>query len=304
MPENKTGVIVPEILLPGKEADMTKWAVVACDQYTSQPSYWNAVEDYVGDAPSTLHIIYPEVYLDAEDKEQRIEKICRTMQRYLDEKILEPLPPSFIYVERTIGTGVRRGLIAALDLEEYDYHQGAQSLIRATEETVLDRLPPRIAIRKDAVLEAPHIMVLIDDPEKTVIEPITEAISDSDKLYDFDLMMDGGHITGYRVADSAEIERILNALSKLADPEVFQDKYGISSDKGVLLFAMGDGNHSFATAKACWDSLKKDLSDDEKKNHPARYALVELVNVHDDSLMFEPIHRVFFRLIQSMFSAG
>ncbi|HHY83753.1 MAG TPA: DUF1015 domain-containing protein [Clostridiales bacterium] len=296
MPENKIGIAVPEILLPSSRVDMSKWAVVACDQYTSQPSYWNAVEEFVGDSPSTLHIIYPEVYLEADDKERRISSISQTMRRYLDEGVLKPIPPSFIYVERTLCTGVRRGLMAALDLEEYDYSEGSQSIIRATEGTVLDRLPPRIAIRQDAVLETPHIMVLIDDPEKIVIEPIAKNISEADKLYDFDLMMEGGHIAGYQVANPDEINRIIDALAKLADPRAFQNKYGVGEDKGVLLYAMGDGNHSFATAKACWDKIKERLSEDEIKNHPARFALVELVNVHDDSLVFEPIHRVLFNV--------
>ena len=292
------GIHIPKIMLPNDQVDLKKWAVVACDQYTSQRSYWQAVEKEVGSSPSALHIIFPEVYLEDDDKEQRITNIINTMAVYLDENkpVLKQLPPSFVYVERTISTGVRRGLLTALDLEKYDYSQGSQSLIRATEGTVLDRLPPRIAIRKDALLETPHIMVLIDDPEKTVIEPIRDDLREEDKLYDFDLMKNGGHIRGYQVTASKTVEKIIKALTKLADPEVFQQKYHVGEDKSVLLFAMGDGNHSLATAKACWEQIKGGLSEDEKEDHPARYALVELVNVHDESLVFEPIHRLLFNV--------
>ena len=290
------GVEIPEIMLPNKQVDLKKWAVVACDQYTSQPSYWRSVEEYVSDSPSTLHMILPEVYLEDEDSGRRIKNISKAMRKYIDENILVQLPPSMIYVERTLSTGIRRGLMAALDLEKYDYHEGDQTLIRATEGTVLDRLPPRIEIRKNAVLEVPHIMVLIDDPDKTVIEPVSKEVSETDKLYDFELMMNGGRIAGYQVRSQAAIGRIVDALTQLADPRAFREKYNVGEDKGVMLFAMGDGNHSFAAAKACWDNLKAYLNEEEKKNHPARFALVELVNVHDDSLIFEPIHRVLFQV--------
>ncbi|NLC43099.1 MAG: DUF1015 domain-containing protein [Clostridiales bacterium] len=290
------GIEIPQIMLPNHTIDLKKWAVVACDQYTSQRSYWKAVEDEVGDSPSTLHMVFPEVYLEDSDKDQRIINISSAMNEYMERNLLESLLPSFVYVERTLATGTRKGLMIALDLEQYDYKEGSQSLIRSTEGTVLDRLPPRIAIRKDALLETPHIMVLIDDPGKTVIEPIVEKISESDKLYDFDLMMNGGHIAGYRVERLEAIEGIANGLSKLADPQLFRQKYDVSEDIDVLLFAMGDGNHSFATAKACWDNIKDGLSEEEKQNHPARFALVELVNVHDEAMLFEPIHRVLFEV--------
>jgi hypothetical protein len=290
------GVEIPQIMLPNHSIDLRKWSVVACDQYTSQRSYWKSVEDEVGDSPSTLHMVFPEVYLEDKDKEERICNIAAAMNDYMVRNLLETLPPSFVYVERTLDTGTRKGLMIALDLEQYDYSEGSQSLIRATEGTVLDRLPPRIAVRRDAILESPHIMVLIDDPEKTVIEPIADIISESEKLYDFDLMMDGGHITGYRIEHLDAIEKITAGLSKLADPQLFRQKYNVNEDKDVLLFAMGDGNHSFATAKACWDNIKEGLSEEEKQNHPARFALVELVNVHDDAMLFEPIHRVLFQV--------
>jgi len=292
---HEIGVHIPKILLPAKGTDMSKWSVVACDQYTSQPEYWANVKNYVGDSPSTLNIIFPEVYLEDKNADERIKKINLTMKEYLDKGIFNELSEGFIYVDRqTTNAPSRKGLIIALDLEQYDYNRGSQTLIRATEGTVLDRLPPRIRIREKASLESPHIMVLIDDPEKTVIEPLASQTDKMEKLYDFDLMMDGKHIKGYKVDDEAVILNILKALKRLADPDTFKEKYNVGADKGVLLFAVGDGNHSLATAKACWEDLKKSLSEDEQKNHPARYALVELVNVHDEGLKFEPIHRVVF----------
>lgn len=293
---NSIGIRMPEIMLPSEHMDLRKWAVVACDQYTSQPSYWKSVEELVGNAPSTLHMIFPEVYLEDDDKKERIANITRAMKKCIDNGFFRQLPPAFVYVERVLAPGTRRGLLAALDLEQYDYREGSQTLIRATEGTVLDRLPPRIEIRKDAVLEVPHIMVLIDDPDRTVIEPVSQNLSEADKLYDFELMMDGGRVVGYKVTNPAHTDKIIDALCKLADPPAFRKKYNVGGDKGVLLYAMGDGNHSFATAKACWDRLKVNLSEEERQNHPARFAMVELVNVHDDSLVFEPIHRVLFRV--------
>ena len=298
MPKNSNsiGIKVPEILLPDSHIDYSKWAVIACDQYTSQRSYWNDVKKEVGDTPSALHIIFPEVYLEDNDRDRRIADITKTMKNYLEEGVLRPLSPSFLYVERRLHSGIRKGLIVALDLEQYDYRAGSQTLIRATEGTVLDRLPPRIRIRQGAALEIPHIMVLIDDPQSTVIEPISEDLSQTDKLYDFDLMRNGGHITGYRIGDPASIQRIVDALAKLADPAAFRNKYGVGEEKGVLLFAVGDGNHSLAAAKACWEDRKKNLSAEEAADHPARFALVELVNVHEEALVFEPIHRVLFHI--------
>ncbi|AEF94976.1 Uncharacterized conserved protein UCP033563 [Desulfotomaculum nigrificans CO-1-SRB] len=288
------GVQVPTVLLPQEGIDLTKWSVVACDQYTSEPAYWARVAQLVGDAPSTLHLIFPEVYLEQDDRAARIQKINNTMQEYLTAGMLVE-HTGFILVDRqTSNAASRKGLVMALDLEQYDYHRGAQTLIRATEGTVLDRLPPRIKIREHAPIELPHIMVLIDDPDRTVIEPVAEQVGQLKKLYDFDLMLDGGHVKGYLVDQPAIIDGVLAALAKLADPTVFQAKYGVGPDKGVLLFAMGDGNHSLATAKAVWENLKKSLTPEELANHPARYALVEIVNVHDDGLTFEPIHRVVF----------
>lgn len=275
-----------EILIP-QNVENEKWSVVACDQYTSEPEYWRAVEDYVKDAPSTLKITFPEIYLS--EPEGRIEKINRTMEKYIKENIFRPLPDSMIYVERSVGHGrVRRGIVGAIDLEDYDFKKGSSSLIRATEGTVLERIPPRVKIRENAPMELPHIMLLIDDPEKTVIEPIAE--HPGKLLYDFDLMQNSGHLTGYQL-EREQQERVQNAITALADPARFEKKY---PGKPVLLFAVGDGNHSLATAKTCWESVKRTLTPEEQKSHPARFALTELVNLHDSSLEFEPIHRVVF----------
>lgn len=291
----KLGVHIPEVYLPDGSVDLTRWAVVACDQYTSQPEYWEQVESLVGSSPSTLRIIFPEAFLHEEDAEGRIEDINGTMKRYLEEGVIHPQEPGLILVDRqTAHSKSRKGLILALDLEEYDYHQNAHSLIRATEGTVVDRLPPRIRVRENACIELPHIMVLIDDPEKTVIEPLAEKAESFEKLYDFDLMLNGGHIKGYRIAQQEVIDEMIQALGRLADPEVFRSKYGLKGEEEVFLFAAGDGNHSLATAKECWEALKANLTWEEAQSHPARYALVEVVNIHDEGLVFEPIHRVVF----------
>ncbi len=287
-------IAIPEILLPNDFVDLEKRSVVACDQYTSEPEYREEVADIIGDEASTLNIIYPEVYLEESDKPQRIKRIQTYMKDYLDG-ILENKWHCFVLLDRkTAHTNSRKWLVVALDLEHYDYSVGSQTLIRATEWTIVDRLPPRIQIRNGAPIETPHIMVLIDDPEKTVIEPLFADRANLQKLYDFDLMMHGGHVTGYQIDDEKKIQQVISALEKLAEPKVFQQKYGVGEDKGVLLFAMGDGNHSLATAKAIREEKKKSLNDDQKKNHPARFALVELVNVHDEGLLFEPIYRVLF----------
>ncbi len=287
------GLHVPEILFPKDGTEMTKWAVVACDQYTSQPEYWGKAGDIVEDAPSTLNLILPEVYLETPREEALVFEINVTMNRYLDENILVKQKPGFVLVDRkTAIVPSRKGLVVGLDLEQYDFHEGSETLIRATEGTIVDRLPPRIKVRKDAPIELPHIMVLIDDPEKTVIEPLFDM--DLEKIYDFELMMESGHLRGFRVDDENILNSISENLSRLADPEAFSQKYKVK-DKAVLLYAMGDGNHSFATAKAIWEELKKkEGSGEDVMSHPARYALVELVNLHDEGLEFEPIHRVVF----------
>ncbi|MCR4435405.1 MAG: DUF1015 domain-containing protein [Clostridiales bacterium] len=291
------GIRIPSILLPDKSVDMSKWSVVACDQYTSQPEYWARVEALVGKAPSTLHMILPEVYLEKSGWEERVAQINKVMVEYLEQNLLKPQNSCFIYVDRkTSRSQSRKGLILAVDLEKYDYRPGSQTLIRATEGTVLERLPPRIKVRENASLELPHTMLLIDDEGRTVIEPLADKVEQLEKLYDFDLMMGGMHIKGYRVDDENTVDRIFNALRKLSDRDSFRKKYNVGGDKGVLLFAVGDGNHSLAAAKGHWENVKKGLSREEAADHPARFALVEVVNVHDEGLKFEPIHRVVFNV--------
>ncbi len=281
-----------DILIPSG-VDFSKWSVVACDQYSSQKDYWEKAREIAGDSPSTLNIIFPEAYLNDNDGDERIKLINSTMEKYMNDGIFKEYTDSFIYVERMQSNGkIRKGIIGVMDLEEYDFSKGSQSKIRATEGTILDRIPPRQRIRRNASLELPHILMLIDDRDYSVIEPISKSKDKLEKIYDFNLMLDGGHIEGYRVGEDYK-EQILTALDKLEDEQEFNKKYGVK-DKGVLLFAAGDGNHSLATAKSCWEELKKILSPEEQQNHPARFALVELNNIHDDSLEFEPIQRVIF----------
>jgi hypothetical protein len=288
------GVHIPTILLPRKGTDLTTWAVVACDQYTSQPEYWRRVEELVADAPSTLNVIFPEVYLEDEDAPQRIATIKATMRRYLQE-LLVAENPGFILVERQTPHGLRRGLVMAIDLESYDYHKGSKSLIRPTEDTIEERLPPRVAIRQEAAIELPHVMLLINDPQRTVIEPLLGARARLRQAYDFELMLEAGHITGYAVDDLELLRGIAGALHALASPTRFKETYGV--DDEPLLFAVGDGNHSLATAKAVWEQLKLRAADPATlTGHPARYALVELVNLYDEGLTFEPIHRALFNV--------
>lgn len=280
------------ILLP-KNTDMTKWSVVACDQYTSEPEYWNDVEKIVGDAPSTLKLTLPEIYLEDENVSERIAKINSNMKALLDEDFFNEYKDSMIYLERTQSDGkIREGLIGVVDLEAYSYEKGAETPIRATEKTVIERIPPRVKIRENAPLELPHIMILIDDDKKQIIENLKNKVSEDDIVYDFDLMKNGGHVKGYLLNEET-MDEVDKGLKELADKEVFAKKYDVNN-KEVLLFAMGDGNHSLATAKACYEKLKETMSEEEYLNNPARYALVELVNLHSSALEFEAINRVIF----------
>lgn len=285
---------VPEIGLPKPGVDLTKWAVVACDQYTSEPEYWQRAAEIVGSAPSTLNLIYPEVYLNEKDPGTRIAGIRRNMKDYWDAGLFRE-KEGFVYVERQTGARTRKGLMVCLDLEHYDFQKGSTSRIRATEGTILERIPPRVRIREGAPLEIPHIMVLIDDPEDTVIGPLNANRGRLEPLYDFELMMDSGRLAGRRVSDP-DLERgILRALEALADPGPFAARFGLKPGTPVLLYAMGDGNHSLATAKAIWEKAKAAAADRPAiMASPLRYALVELVNLHDAALRFEPIHRVIF----------
>ena len=296
------GFYPADILLP-KEADMTKCAVVACDQFTSQPEYWQAVEETVQDAPSTLRLILPEAKLNSPDVDKDIAAINASMKKYLDDGVFKTLSSSLIYIERTQSDGkVRHGLIGMVDLDQYDFTPGSGALIRATEGTVLSRIPPRVKVRQDAPIELPHVMLLIDDPEKTVIEPLTAASGDMEKLYDFDLQQGGGHLTGWKLSDG-QMDGVAEALTGLCADSEMEKKYGM---RGVapLLFAVGDGNHSLATAKQCYENLKKVTPESEWASLPARYALVEVVNNHDDALGFEPIHRVLFDVDHDDFMAA
>lgn len=280
------------IFLP-KNTDMTKWSVVACDQYTSEPEYWNDVEKIVGDAPSTLKLTLPEIYLEDENISERIAKINSNMKALLDEDFFNEYKDSMIYLERTQSDGkIREGLIGVVDLEAYSYKKGAETPIRATEKTVIERIPPRVKIRENAPLELPHIMILIDDDKKQIIENLKNKVSEDDIVYDFDLMKNGGHVKGYLLNEET-MDEVDKGLKELADKEVFAKKYDVNN-KEVLLFAMGDGNHSLATAKACYEKLKEIMSEEEYLNNPARYALVELVNLHSPALEFEAINRVIF----------
>ncbi len=292
------GIQIPKILLPEPGIDLARWAVIACDQFTSEPAYWQAVKDIVGDAPSTFHMILPEVFLGTPEEEQRVQTTQAVMRKYLDEGTFTAYD-GLVLVERTFGGRTRHGLMLALDLEKYDYNQGSQTLIRATEGTILDRLPPRIKIRQGACIELPHILVLIDDPSGTVIEPLVGERRALHKLYDFELMLGSGHLNGYLVDKPHLAQEAIDGLKKLASPEVFHPKYGLSGNESALLFAMGDGNHSLATAKAIWEKIKARAG----MSHPARYALVEIENVHDSGLSFEPIHRVLFNVTEGYHQA-
>lgn len=278
------------ICLPDFSAvDGSKWASVACDQYTSQKEYWDEAYRFASGSHTTLDLMLPEAFLDRED--ELIPEINQHMQIYVDHVLTEH-KNSMIYLERTQADGrVRRGIVGCVDLEEYDYQKGSETLIRATEGTVLERIPPRVAIRRGAAVEMPHIMILIDNPKRTVIDPIAEKTEKMRVAYDFDLMAGGGHVKGYFINEE-DFDGINSALDRLSTREEMQNKYGLNA--APLLFAMGDGNHSLASAKALYEEIKAEIGADAAKTHPARYALCEIVNLHDTALDFEPIYRVIF----------
>lgn len=281
-----------DVLLPNVKK-LEKWSVVACDQYTSEPEYWEKVKEITDGEPSALNIIFPEVYLEDGNADERIENINETMETYLKGGVLKEYKDALIYLERKQTDGkTHRGVIGVLDLEEYDFSKGSQSKIRATEGTVISRIPPRKKIRINAPIEMPHIIMLIDDRKKEIIEPLRAKRRSFEKLYDFELMQNSGHVRGYLISDE-EKKRVLEDMEKLEDVSAFEEKYGVT-DKGVLVIAAGDGNHSLATAKSCWEEIKKTLTPEEAENHPARYALAEVMNIHDEALEFEPIQRVVF----------
>ena len=288
---------VPQILMPNTDTDLYKWSVVACDQFTSQPEYWKETEANVGGAPSTLKLTLPEVYLEAEDEQTRVDAIHATMQQYLNDGTLQEYPKGFMLIERSFGKQyARNGLIVEVDLETYEYKKGAHSLTRPTEMTVEERIPPRLRVRQTASVEIPHIMLLIDDPQQTVIEPLMARKQEFQQIYDTDLMQKGGHIAGWFIPEGEETDHIMYLIEQLADRAAFNTRYDLKEDYPLLNFAVGDGNHSMATAKAAWENIKQNLTADEMKNHPARFCLCEIVNIHDESLEIEPIHRVVFNV--------
>ena len=293
---SELGFAVPDILIPQQGTDFKKWAVIACDQYTSEPEYWAGCENEVGDAPSTLNLVLPEVYLGTDKETEKLGSIAKTARKYLDDGVLTGLGTGFILVDRATELHPsRKGLMAAIDLEGYSFEPGNKNICRATEGTVLSRIPPRVRIRANSPLELPHIMILIDDPKGLTIEKAFDmAKAEGLKpLYDTDLMLGSGHITGTFIPDGSPIaESIVNGLKTLK-----------ANNADGLLFLVGDGNHSLASAKAHWENIREGLSDEEKLNHPARYALAEIVNLHDKGLDFEPIHRVIFNISGEEFIA-
>lgn len=289
-------IFIPgDILLP-QNVDMTLWSVIACDQFTSQPEYWDGVDKRVGESPSTLRLMLPEAYLETRGSEAETRKINAAMEKYLSESVFETLRDSYIYLERdmTVG-GKRRGILGILDLEAYDYRSDAKTPVRCTEGTVESRLPPRVMVRQGAAIEMPHAVVFVDDPEWTM----HRGMESCELLYDFELMDGGGRIVGRRVAGEAA-KAVEAAFMGLCDSDYLEKRYALNGREPVII-AMGDGNHSLATAKLCWEWLKRGLSEAEKQANPARYSLVELVNIHDETVKFEPIHRVVFETDTRMF---
>ncbi len=289
------GLKVPEILLP-KNVDLHTWSVIACDQYTQDKDYWKRAEVTAGSNPSTLNLILPEVYLNSPDKPERIKKIRQTMNDYLNGNIFDKPVNGFIYIERKTAFGrTRKGLVAQIDLETYEWKPFSKANIRATEATIVERIPPRMEIRRGASLELPHIMLLVNDKDDVLVGGAGIVAKKNKPLYDGELMNNGGSITGWALTSESEITGVTEAVGKIADG-------GRAADGSTFLFAVGDGNHSLATAKAVWDEYK---AANNVKDSPVRYALVEIVNIYDSGLTFEPIHRVIFnvdndKLIQTL----
>ena len=291
-----------DILIP-KEHLRPRFSVVACDQFTSQPDYWAETAALAEGHPSALHMILPEALLGRVDEEARITAAKETMDWYLRDGLFDCLPQSFVYLERTLRDGqVRRGLMGVLDLECYDYRKGSRTLVRPTEATVTQRIPPRMKLRQGASLEMPHAMLLIDDPDCTVIEPLAARKEEFPCCYDFDLMQGGGHLKGWALPHSC-YESVQPALEKLADSKAFNQRLG-TSRKPAILCAVGDGNHTLAAARACWEELRETLTEEERACHPARWALVELCNLHDPGVTFLPIHRAVFDVDPAHFRAA
>lgn len=275
----KLGMKIPNILLPKTGTDYSKYAVLACDQYAAQPEYWEKVRNYVGESASTLHMTLPEAWLLAGDKDYA--KRAAAMEKYLSEGVIEEIGDGFIFTERDTPDGTRYGLVAAFDLEQYDYNPGSDKLIKVTERTDITRVAPRVEIRKQAALELPHVLMLIVDKQDKFMSMLRKECRDLPKIYDFDLMENGGHITGTKIGSEELFEKIADNLYDL-----------FLENGGTFSFAMGDGNHSFATAKCYWEELKKDLSPEEQKNHPARFCLAEIINLYDPAMPYECMNRL------------
>ena len=288
------GIRVPEILLP-KNIDVATWSVIACDQYTQDKDYWKKAEETAKGKPSTLNLILPEVYLGSPDKPERINKIRSTMKSYLEDGVFDEAKKCFVYIERKTAFGrTRKGLVAQIDLDTYEWKPFSKANIRATEATIVDRIPPRMEIRKGAPVELPHIMLLVNDKDDLLVGGAGATVKSKSPLYKGDLMNNGGSITGWALENDAEIDVVTKAVNTIADKNR-------ADDGSTFLFAVGDGNHSLATAKAVWDEYKKELiakgaSEDELLNNNVRYALIEIVNIYDTGLTFEPIHRVIFNI--------
>ncbi len=290
----RRSIRVPEVLIPRDRANLSRWAVIACDQYTQDRAYWKRAAEVVGTAPSALNVILPEVYLEDGDRAARLAAIRATMRDYLAAGVFSDPTKGFVYIERTTAYGrLRKGLVVAVDLDGYDWKPDAKAPIRATEATIVDRIPPRMEIRRGAPIESPHIMLLANDPGKKLVEGIGARVTSGTPLYETDLMLNAGSITGWAVDSAEDLDYAAQAIESLAQA-------GTGDDGSTFLFAVGDGNHSLATAKAVWDELKASSRDGKAsdgasiQNHPARYALVEIVNLYDEGLTFEPIHRVLF----------
>lgn len=283
---------VPKILLPKPEIDCNKWAVIACDQYVHDISYWEEVKSIVGDTPSTLDLIYPEVYLYDDEHEKRIARVHNNMKRFVTNGIFRDETEGFLLVDRMLPSGKsRKGLVVTLDLEHYDSRSQSKTLIRTTEGTYPKNLEARFEVRGNASLESPHILVLIDDPKKEIIEPLFE--EDHPNIVDFELMMNGGHLKYHLINNKKDIARIAQKLAKRIEPDYIHQKYGVENE--TLLYAMGDGNHSFAAAQKAWKKIKS-TRNNRSARHPARHAMVELINLHDDAIDIEPIHRLITRV--------
>ena len=275
----KLGVKIPNILLPKAGTDYSKYAVLACDQYAAQPDYWERVKNYVGEAPSTLHMTLPEAWLLSGDKDYK--KRADAMEKYLSDGTLEEIGDGFIFTERDTPDGTRFGLVAAFDLEKYDYNPGTDSLIKVTERTDITRVAPRVEIRKKAPLELPHVLMLIVDKQEKFMSMLRKETENLPKIYDFDLMEGGGHIKGTKIESEELYQKIADVLDEL-----------FTENGGTFSFAMGDGNHSFATAKCYWEEIKKNLSPEEQKSHPARFCLAEIINLYDPAMPYECMNRL------------